>query len=359
MKFYILNDIHVEFENFDPPKVDADAIILAGDIHVKNKGLIWAREKFPEKPVIYVLGNHEIYGGAYPRLIEKLKNQVQEYQSKMAALDSEIAQRKAEYKTTQAMVEKLTETLPIVTKRAKSLKGLASKKLVAENSWLEIKQQRIEQEKDLQAQKSRLKEITAAIKTAKQKKKTVEAESIKNVLAALEEAKRKQQAFKQELVKATQRKGLRYLTAPVEGVVQQLAIHTIGGVVTPAQKLMIIVPKDQKLMVETFVQNKDIGFVSEGQISEIKIDAFPFTKYGTIDGRIILISNDAIADEKKGLIYAARISMDKKYIRVNNKKVQLSPGMSVAVEMKTGKRRLIEYFLSPLLKYRDESVRER
>jgi len=75
MKFYILNDVHIEFETFDPPNVDADAIILAGDIHVKNKGLIWAKEKFLEKPVIYVMGNHEFYGCAYPRQIEKLKDQ--------------------------------------------------------------------------------------------------------------------------------------------------------------------------------------------------------------------------------------------------------------------------------------------
>jgi len=277
----------------------------------------------------------------------------------MASLDSEITQKNAEYKTTQAMVEKLSETLPIITKRAKSLKDLSVKKLVAENSWLELEQQRIEQEKDLQAQKSHLKEITAAIKSARQKKNIVEAESIQKVFGLLDEAKRKQEALKQELIKATQKKGLQYLRAPVAGVVQQLAVHTIGGVVTPAQKLMIIVPKEQKLMVEAFVQNKDIGFVTEGQVGEIKVDAFPFTKYGTIDGKIISLSSDAIADEKKGLIYVARISMDRKFIRVDNKKVQLSPGMSVAVEMKTGKRRLIEYFLSPLLRYRSESIKER
>jgi hemolysin D len=105
--------------------------------------------------------------------------------------------------------------------------------------------------------------------------------------------------------------------------------------------------------------NKDIGFVSEGQRSEIKIDAFPFTKYGTIDGKVVSLSNDAISDEVRGLIYAKRISMDKKDISVNDKTDNLSAGMTVAVEMKMGKRKLIEYFLSPLLNYRSESVRER
>ena len=288
-----------------------------------------------------------------------LKSQTQEYQSKMAALDSEISRKHSEYRTTQAMVEKLTQTLPIIKKRANSLKKLAKTKLVAENTWLEIEQQRIEQVKDLQAQKSRMEEISTSITEAEQKKNTVAAESSRNILTELGEAKRKQQALTQELVKAQQKSDLQYLSAPVSGVVQQLAVHTIGGVVTPAQKLMMIVPKDQKLEIEAYVLNKDIGFVSEGQQSEIKIDAFPFTKYGTIDGNVVSLSNDAIADEQRGLIYAARISMDKKDIVVNEKTVNLSPGMTVAVEMKTGKRKLIEYFLSPLLKYRSESIRER
>ena len=122
---------------------------------------------------------------------------------------------------------------------------------------------------------------------------------------------------------------------------------------------MVIVPKEQKLEIEAYVENKDIGFVSEGQNAEIKIDAFPFTKYGTIDGQVLSLSNDAIADVEMGLIYAARIAMQKADIMVNEKNIYLSPGMTVAVEMKAGKRRLIEFFLSPLLRYKAESIKER
>jgi len=136
-------------------------------------------------------------------------------------------------------------------------------------------------------------------------------------------------------------------------------LHTEGGVVTPAQQLMVIVPSQQPLEVEAMVANLDIGFVKENQIVEIKIDAFPFTKYGVIDGTLTHLSNDAIADEQLGLIYKAQVIMDQTDIQVGDKMVKLSPGMTVAVEIKTGKRRLIEYFLAPLLRYKQESIRER
>ena len=122
---------------------------------------------------------------------------------------------------------------------------------------------------------------------------------------------------------------------------------------------MRIVPDTRALEVEAFFQNKDIGFVKEGQIAEIKIDAFPFTKYGTIDAEIKTLSNDAVPDEDLGMIYTARVKTEKSTIKLEDKIVNLSPGMSVSVETKTGKRRLIEYLMSPLLRYKAESVRER
>ncbi|BBA32640.1 HlyD family secretion protein [Methylocaldum marinum] len=149
------------------------------------------------------------------------------------------------------------------------------------------------------------------------------------------------------------------LAAPVDGVVQQLAVHTVGGVVTPAQPLLVIVPRDNPLEVEAFIQNKDIGFVNAGQEAEVKIETFPFTKYGTIPAKVMQVSNDAIQDEKRGLIYAARVALSHATMVVEEKAVNLTPGMAVTVEIKTGKRRLIEYFLSPLLQYEDESLRER
>lgn len=128
---------------------------------------------------------------------------------------------------------------------------------------------------------------------------------------------------------------------------------------TPAQPLMVIVPTDNVLEVEAMLLNKDIGFVNPGQDAEVKVEIFPFTKYGTLHGTITQASSDAIQDEKLGLIYSTRVKLAKDTLRVENKTVRLTPGMAVTVEVKTGKRRVIEYFLSPLMQVTSESLRER
>ena len=165
--------------------------------------------------------------------------------------------------------------------------------------------------------------------------------------------------MEQELKKAQQRVLLQNLTSPIDGIVQELKIHTIAGIVTPAQELMKIVPQKASLEAEIMLENKDIGFLEEGQGVKIKLEAFPFTKYGMIDGKVLHLSNDAIQNEDLGPVFSARISMDESTIQVEKRLVQLTPGMSLSGEIKTGNRRIIEYFLSPILKYKAEVIRER
>jgi hemolysin D len=277
----------------------------------------------------------------------------------LAEIENSIRQRNAEYAATQDITEKLETTLPLVAKRAEALRTLADKKLMSEQSYLELEQQRIEKQQDLAAQRNHLDEISAARAAEEQKRAALEAEFERTVLTDLASTRDNISALSQELIKAQQRTSEQRLIAPVSGVVQQLAVHTIGGVVTPAQNLMVIVPQEHALEVEAAVENQDIGFVHDGQKAEIKVETFPFTRYGTIDAEILHVSNDAIASEQRGLIYTARVLMKKSVIQVEDRLVNLAPGMAVTVEIKTGKRRLIEYFLSPLLQYSKESIRER
>ncbi|MBF0624541.1 MAG: HlyD family efflux transporter periplasmic adaptor subunit [Magnetococcales bacterium] len=149
------------------------------------------------------------------------------------------------------------------------------------------------------------------------------------------------------------------LKAPISGTVQKLAIHTVGGVVTPAQELMRIVPQQGGLEVEAWLQNKEIGFVAQGQPAAIKLETFPFTKYGLIPGTVTDLSPDAVEHETLGLVYTARLKMMRTTMPVGNRLVNLTPGMAVTAEIKTGQRRLIEFFLSPVMEHVDESLRER
>jgi len=288
-----------------------------------------------------------------------LEGQVAEYQARLGRIDAELAKREAELRSTREIVGKLEQTAPIARKRAEDYKDLVDKNFISRHGYLEKEQIRIEHEGDLATQRSRLKELAAAIAEAQGQRNALLAETRRTALDSLNEAEQKATAHGQELVKNENRGRLLTLTAPVDGTVQQLAVRTVGGVVTPAQTLMVVVPRDDALEVEAFVENKDIGFVDAGQEAEVKIETFPFTRYGTIPAKLIHISHDAISDEKRGLIYSTRAKLARSTVAVEDKTVNLTAGMAVSLEIKTGKRRVIEYFLSPLLQRSSESLRER
>lgn len=285
--------------------------------------------------------------------------QYQEYQARQLQLQAELARRKAELQSTQDQVVKLEQTVPIARQRAQDYQKLVKENFISQHGYLEREQARIEQEQDLASSRSKVAEIRAALMEAQRQQATLAAETRRQLLDQHNLSTQKAASLEQELVKADQRGRLMHMAAPVAGTVQQLAVHTVGGVVTPAQPLMVIVPTDNVLEVEAMLPNKDIGFVNPGQDAEVKVETFPFTKYGTLHGTITQVSSDAIQDEKLGLIYSTRVKLAKDTLRVENKTVRLSPGMAVTVEVKTGKRRVIEYFLSPLMQVTGESLRER
>lgn len=297
--------------------------------------------------------------GAYQEAQSLLAGQLAEYAAKQSRIDAEIAQRVAELRSTQELVTKLENTLPITRQRAQNYKNLVDKNFVSKHGYLDREQARIEQEADLANQKSRLQEIDAGIRQARSQRAELSAETRRIHLDSVNEGQQKVAALEQEQLKADARNRLTTLTSPVDGTVQQLAIHTVGGVVTPAQALMVVVPHDANMEVEAFLENKDIGFVHPKQDAEIKVETFQYTKYGTIHAEVASVSRDAISDEKLGLIYAARLRMTRSDIQVDGVPVTLSPGMAVSVEIKTGKRRVIEYFLAPLMRGASESLRER
>jgi len=288
-----------------------------------------------------------------------LGQQWREFQGRIRVLERDQDRRRAELHSARQQLEKLKALLPIVTRRAKNQKALAEQKLLAEQQYLLTEQERLETFHELLAQRGRLAELDTAIDELDARIGAVESEFHREVLERLQEAERRLVVAEQEWIKADTRVKAQKIAAPVDGVVQQLAIHNVGAVVTPAQELMLIVPRGEALEVEAILENRDIGFVEVGQRVEVKIDTFPFTRYGTIGGEGIGLSTDAVTDAQKGLVYKMRVLMERSQIDVDGRRVNLGPGMATSVEAKTGTRRIIEYFLSPLLRYRDESVRER
>ncbi|WP_232076531.1 HlyD family type I secretion periplasmic adaptor subunit [Variovorax sp. PBL-H6] len=288
-----------------------------------------------------------------------LAGQVAEYAAKLGRIDAEVARREAELRSTLELVRKLEQTVPIAQQRARDFKNLVDQNFVSKHGYLEREQARIEQEADLANQRSRLMEIEAALREAKGQRQEQTAGTRRTALDSLTDGEQKRAALEQEYLKADSRSKLMQLASPVDGTVQQLAVHTMGGVVTPAQPLMMIVPRDNPLEVEAFIENKDIGFVKPDQEAEVKVETFQYTRYGTIHAKVTSVSHDAINDEKRGLIYSTRVKLARSALLVEGTEVNLSPGMAASVEIKTGKRRVIEYFLSPLVQHTGESLRER
>ncbi len=285
--------------------------------------------------------------------------QLDAYKARASQLAAVISRHEAEHRSTQAIVEKYQQILPITQQREQDYQRLLDKKYVSNHDYLELKKSLIEQERNLVAETERLAEIAALCIEAERESKQFYAETRREWLDKLHEAEMRESSLSQEFIKATSRGQFMRLTAPVDGTVQQLAIHTIGGVVTPAQPLMTIVPANSPIEVEAHLSNQDIGFVRPGQKVEVKIETFSFTKYGTIDGEVIFVSPDAIQDEKLGLVFAVRVRLEKNTIFVDGNNLNLSPGMAVTVEIKTTQRRVIEYFLDPLMRHGSESLRER
>lgn len=309
-----------------------------------------------------------------------LLNQVTEHRAKIAALVRQQAQKEAEHATTAATIHKLETIIPVIQSRVDIRKTLVEKELGSKLSYFEVFQLLVEQQEEFAVQNSHLHETEAGIAAIRETRGQAIAEYRHTISDDLAKAEQKANGLAQDLIKAEQKTRLQLLTAPVDGVVQQLAVHTIGGVVTPAQSLLVVVPSDSRLEIEAMVSNSDIGFVHARQEAQIKVDTFNFTRYGLLHGEVLSVSQDALirdrpqersgdrapgaaseTSEPKGqeLNYSARISLDRTRMRIDDRMVDLSPGMAVTVEIKTGSRNILSYLLSPLRRYRQETLRER
>jgi hemolysin D len=370
-------DILIEL---DPTANEAERDHLRNDLLAERLNIVRLRAALSDDPVADFVPP----AGADPELIstqrQLLLNQVTEHRAKIAALLRQQAQKEAERTTTAATIHKLETIIPVIQSRVDIRKTLVEKELGSKLTYFEVFQLLVEQQEELVVQNSHLQETEAAVAAIRETRGQAAAEYRHSIADDLAKTEQKASGLAQDLIKAEQKTRLQLLTAPVDGMVQQLAVHTVGGVVTPAQSLLVVVPSDSRLEIEAMVSNSDIGFVHAGQGAEIKVDTFNFTRYGLLHGEVLSVSQDAVirdrlqdrsgertlgstneTSEPKGqeLNYSARISLDRAQMRIDDRMVNLSPGMAVTVEIKTGSRTIVSYLLSPLRRYRQETLRER
>jgi len=283
----------------------------------------------------------------------------QEYSDKRETLTIEISQRENELGMTQTELIRLQVKYKLLAEQVAGLKELYDIRSIPEMEYRTKKNELDLLEQDIKSQELRIKQARDQIREAKKNYDLLGQERKRSIMDQMNEKDKTIISITAELTKAQKKFDFQTLTSPVEGTVHGLNAHTIGGVVTPAQPIATIVPEGTSFIVEATVLNKDIGFVHVDQDAEIKFDTFLFQKYGTITGKVVHVSPDAFEDEKLGPVYKIKVKLDKYHFTVNKNKVAISPGMSVSVEVKTGKRRIIDFFLSPLVKYAKEGLNVR
>lgn len=290
-----------------------------------------------------------------------LVSQRAEHAQRIAALDADVARREADRDAIAANIDQLGQSLPLLRQKHAMREELATTGHLPRTGVIESRLELMNMEKELAVQKNRLREAAASREAAVQQRAQARAEFRVRAGAELNNAIRKREAARQDLVKATLRGDLQTLRSPIDGVVQQLAVTTVGGVVTPAQPLMTIVPAGSGLEVEAQVLNKDIGHVRPGQRVINKVETYDFTRYGYIEGRVSWVGTDAINDPKLGPVYPVRIELKDMHTpnAVNGLQGNIGAGMNVTADIRTGQRRMLEYFLAPMLRYKQEAIRER
>ncbi len=309
-----------------------------------------------------------------------MRAQAANQRAKLADLDQQIEAKRAEAAEAAASVGKLQASLPMLAEQEDLLRQMRDQKIGSKLDWFQVNQELIEQKQETGVLAYRKEVAEAAQRALREQRAASAAEYQVSILAELDKVRAQVSELEAELAKAEQRLRQGVLHAPIDGTVQQLAVHTIGGVVTPAESLLTVVPAEGRLVVEAAVQNKDVGFIRAGQTVRVKIETFNFTLYGLIEGKVLNVTRDTVsrpandkagggsaagsgdavaAEGEAGPVYLARIALSQDWMTTENGKVTLSPGMAVTAEIQTGERRLIQFLLSPLARHVSESMHER
>ncbi|MBP2551462.1 HlyD family secretion protein/hemolysin D [Neorhizobium galegae] len=315
------------------------------------------------------------------RAEEQLRMQVVASNARMAGIEQAIAERTAERESLRQTILKLDAILPLIEKRNEIVSKTAQGGFLPQYQALSSLQSVVEAQGERETSQAKLLSVDAAIKGLRQQMIAAGAEISNMASADLANARQRMVAADEALAKAARRMALLTLRAPIAGQVQQMHVFAVGGVLTPAEQLLSIAPIDTPVEIEADVSNRDVGFVSPGQQVEIKVDAYPFTRFGLLKGTVVSIDRDANpGSASSGMVaqgaergdaadalgagehlrYAVRVALDPgAALKNGDHTVTLQPGMSIKAEILTGKRRIMDFLLAPLLEHLHDSLRER
>ncbi len=290
------------------------------------------------------------------------QSRTNDYRTQLRAAQDVVTQKRASLASAQAQHEKYADGLVIAQEKESRLEDLVQENAVSEFQLLEQRSQRIEYEKNAQATLDSINATMAEIAEAEQKLANVDATYHKDIMTSLVEARKEYYSVQEAIKKADEDARMATIVAPCDGRVYNLSVHTVGGIVTDAQPLMMVVPDGVSLEFEVYADNKDIGFIREGQSAEVKVETFNFQKYGIVEAEVEEISADSVDDNKdpeRNKKFRLLLKPTKTDINVFGEKAELAPGMNVSAEIKIKEKRIIDFFLDPFRRYTSEALRER
>ena len=287
------------------------------------------------------------------------RSRQQEKRAKLDYYNAQINQKQDAVKVAYAALSKNEQQYLLAKAKEESTQKLWDENAIAYFQVLDYRGQRIEYEQNINMIRAQLNAAETDVKAGLQQKAQFEAEWNRQLQEEMLNCRKECQELKQAERKADLKNRLIVIKSPVDGVVHQLEIHTLGAVVQAAEPLLSIVPEGTPMEIEAWMENKDVGFVHLQQEVEVKVEAFNFQKFGVLQGKVREISADSIEDKQRGQIYRVMISLDTEKLYMDKKELPIYPGMNVSAEIKTRKKRIIDFFLEPFQTYKSEALRER
>lgn len=288
-----------------------------------------------------------------------MRSQWRAYRDQVLELQRQRANHQARLETTRASVESIEAELPYLEGRVERLETLNGSESVARQKLDDARSKLVKRRHALEVEQRRLAEARAELALMDQRIAAAQSQFREEKAGELAETESTLAATKEQLAQARSKLDKHAIRSPIDGVVQDVSVHSRRAVVRPADTLMRVVPEERNVEVAARILNKDIGFAHEGQRVDVKLQAYDFTRYGAVPGVIREIASTSTEDKKLGRVYRARVELERPFIAVDGRKVRLRPGLTATVDIDMGSRRIIEYFLEPLLRYRDQALSER
>ena len=352
----------------DTKFTEADAKTIQNELRLKSLILRRADAELAGRPMMRRKEDPpELYG----QVENQYRAHRQAYLDAVGQETESLNKARHDLRSAEETLSKLQQVVPVYQKSAAAYEKLAKDNFVSQLAAQEKVRDRIEKEQDLKAQQSTVASLKSTIAASEKKVAQISSSYKSQLQNERVDTESQHQKLQQDWAKIEHKSNLLELKAPQAGIIKDLATHTRGTVVSPGTVMMTLVPHDEPLQAEILVKNEDVGFVYPNQKTKIKLAAYPFQKYGMIEGTVINVGADAsdgmppAADKGKDqnaapqLTYKALVRLGAQSLEIEGEKLRLSPGMQVVAEIHQGRRTVMEYLLSPVQKAFHEAGRER